>query len=60
VFRQMGENDPDYISSDCPIAGSAILEGIERAQQATRAQKVHPLTLVRIAYGLPGTIEDAR
>ena len=60
VFRQMAEGDPDYISSDCPIAGRAILEGIEQAQQATRAQKLHPLTLIRIAYGLPGTIEDTR
>ncbi len=60
VFRQMGEGDPDYISSDCPIAGRAILQGIEQAQRATRAQKVHPLTLIRIAYGLPGTIEDTR
>jgi Fe-S oxidoreductase len=60
VFGQMGEGDPDYISSDCPIAGRAILQGIEQAQQATRAQKLHPLTLIRIAYGLPGTIEDTR
>jgi Fe-S oxidoreductase len=60
VFRQMGEGDPDYISSDCPIAGRTILQGIEQAQQATRARKLHPLTLIRIAYGLPGTIEDTR
>jgi glycerol-3-phosphate dehydrogenase subunit C len=60
VFRQMGEGDPDYVSSDCPIAARAILQGIEQAQQATRAQKLHPLTLIRIAYGLPGTIEDTR
>jgi hypothetical protein len=56
----MGEGDPDYISSDCPIAGRAILEGIERAQRTARAQKLHPLTLMRIAYGLPGTIEDTQ
>jgi Fe-S oxidoreductase len=60
VFRQMAEGDPDYVSSDCPIAGRTILQGIEQAQQATRAQKLHPLTLIRIAYGLPGTIEDTR
>jgi Fe-S oxidoreductase len=60
VFRKMGEGDPDYVSSDCPIAGRAILQGIEQGQQATRAQKLHPLTLMRIAYGLPGTIEDTR
>jgi len=52
VFRQMGENDPDYISSDCPIAGRAIEQGIEQAQRAGRATRAHPLTLLRIAYGL--------
>jgi glycerol-3-phosphate dehydrogenase subunit C len=52
VFRQMGQNDPDYISSDCPIAGRAIEQGIEEAQGKIRARKAHPLTLIRIAYGL--------
>ena len=52
VFRQMGESDPDYVSSDCPIAGRAIVQGIEEAHGATRAIKAHPLTLLRIAYGL--------
>ena len=51
VFRQMAQNDPDYVSSDCPIAGRAILQGIE-AQGETRARKVHPLSLIRLAYGL--------
>jgi glycerol-3-phosphate dehydrogenase subunit C len=52
VFRQMAQTDPDYISSDCPIAGRAIEQGIEETQGATRPRKAHPLTLVRIAYGL--------
>jgi glycerol-3-phosphate dehydrogenase subunit C len=53
VFRQMAEADPDYVSSDCPIAGRAIMQGIAQAQQATpRATKAHPLTLLCIAYGL--------
>ena len=53
VFRQMAEPDPDYISSDCPIAGRAIVQGIEQMQQApTRAIKAHPLTLLRLAYGM--------
>jgi Fe-S oxidoreductase len=52
VFRRMGENDPDYISSDCPIAGRAIQQGIEETLGTSRAKKAHPLTLVRIAYGL--------
>ncbi len=53
VFRQMAESDPDYISSDCPIAGRAIVQGIEQmTHERTRATKAHPLTLLRIAYGI--------
>lgn len=48
VFRQMAEAGPDYVSSDCAIAGRHILQGIG----ATAARKEHPITLVRIAYGL--------
>ncbi|MEO8739293.1 MAG: heterodisulfide reductase-related iron-sulfur binding cluster [Casimicrobiaceae bacterium] len=53
VFRQMAETDPDYVSSDCPIAGRAIVQGIEQAaKKPARAIKAHPLTLLRIAYGI--------
>jgi len=52
VFRQMGQDDPNYISSDCPIAGRAIEQGIGQVQGAAHATKAHPLTLLRIAYGL--------
>ncbi len=56
VCRQMAEPDPDYVSSDCPIAGRAIVQGIEEAQKSTtRAIKAHPLTLLRIAYGIADT-----
>jgi Fe-S oxidoreductase len=48
VFRAMGEDDPDYISSDCAMAARHIEQGMG----ATRAQRRHPLTLLRIAYGL--------
>jgi Fe-S oxidoreductase len=48
VFRQMAQSDPDYVSSDCPIAGRHILQGMGE----TRAQKQHPLALMRMAYGL--------
>jgi Fe-S oxidoreductase len=48
VFRQMAEAGPDYVSSDCAIAGRHILQGMG----ATAARKEHPLSLVRIAYGL--------
>jgi Fe-S oxidoreductase len=48
VFRQMAEPGPDYVSSDCAIAGRHILQGMGE----TSARKQHPLTLIRIAYGL--------
>lgn len=48
VFRQMAAPNPDYISSDCAIAGRHIQQGMGE----TSAQKQHPLTLIRIAYGL--------
>ena len=52
VFKQMAATDPDYISSDCPIAGRRILQGIDEAGAPHHAKKEHPLTLLRIAYGL--------
>lgn len=56
LFRQMAEGPPDYVSSDCPIAGRAIVQGIEEAAAkdgaAVRVTKAHPLTLLRLAYGL--------
>jgi len=48
VFRQMASNEPDYISSDCPIAARHIEQGMGE----TRAIKAHPLSLLRKAYGI--------
>jgi Fe-S oxidoreductase len=52
VFRRMEEFGPDYISSDCPIAGRRIEQGIVQSSGERRARKAHPLTLLCIAYGL--------
>ena len=51
VFARMAEPDPDYISSDCPIAGRRITQGIQE-KQAVRGRTAHPLTLIRMAYGI--------
>jgi Fe-S oxidoreductase len=48
VFRQMAEAQPDYISSDCAIAARQIEQGIG----AGSAPKLHPLSLLRRAYGI--------
>ncbi|MDH4190277.1 MAG: heterodisulfide reductase-related iron-sulfur binding cluster, partial [Betaproteobacteria bacterium] len=43
VFRQMSEPSPDYVSSDCPIAGRHILQGMREADAAGDARKAHPI-----------------
>jgi glycerol-3-phosphate dehydrogenase subunit C len=52
VFRQMAGAAPDYVSSDCPIAGRHILQGMREGGEAGKAEKAHPITLVRKAYGI--------
>ena len=48
VFKSMAANAPDYVSSDCDIATRHILQGMGESS----AQKAHPISLLRIAYGL--------
>jgi glycerol-3-phosphate dehydrogenase subunit C len=48
VFRQMADAAPAFISSDCAIAGRHIQQGMGDVE----VEKRHPLTLIRIAYGL--------
>jgi Fe-S oxidoreductase len=53
VFRQMAATEPDYVSSDCAIAGRHIRQGIaDSGLEKGNAEKSHPLTLIRMAYGL--------
>ena len=51
VFRQMAETQPDWISSDCQLGGRHIEQGM--GESLGRAQLKHPITLIRMAYGLP-------
>ncbi len=53
VVRQIGEFAPDYFASDCQLAAHHLEEGLERAQTRGKAELRHPLTLMRMAYGLP-------
>jgi len=50
VFRQMAAAEPDYVSSDCPIAGRHLMQGM--GEEKKQAEKAHPLTLLRRAYGI--------
>ncbi len=56
VFRSMAGAKPDFISSDCQLAGHHIEQGIEAfARESLEGKKpelAHPITLIRIAYGL--------
>lgn len=47
VVNRVKQKEPDYYSSDCPIAGHHIENGLGGGRGPT-----HPLTLLRIAYGL--------
>lgn len=51
VFRAMAKDEPDWISSDCALAGHHIAQGMEQAKTPAKGL-AHPLTLVRTAYGI--------
>ena len=50
VFRALAAAEPDYVSSDCPIAGRHLMQGM--GEEKKQAEKAHPLTLLRKAYGI--------
>jgi Fe-S oxidoreductase len=56
VFRSMAAARPDFISSDCQLAGHHIQQGIDQSAPqdppSPRPELAHPITLVRIAYGI--------
>jgi Fe-S oxidoreductase len=51
VFKAMARDEPDFISSDCALAGHHIAQGMQLAGTPAKALQ-HPLSLVRMAYGL--------
>ncbi|MEO8081465.1 MAG: heterodisulfide reductase-related iron-sulfur binding cluster, partial [Caldimonas sp.] len=51
VFMAMARDAPDVISSDCPMAGHHIAQGMAENDLAPVPLR-HPLSLVRQAYGL--------
>lgn len=53
VVRQMADFKPDFIASDCELAGHHLEEGLERSGNKGEARLRHPITLFRMAYGLP-------
>jgi len=54
VFRQVAEFAPDFFSSDCQLAAHHIEEGLGTIDGGNvKAELRHPITLLRMAYGLP-------
>jgi len=47
VVNRVVRSEADHYSSDCPMAGHQIENGLDRV-----SPPVHPLTLVRMAYGI--------
>jgi glycerol-3-phosphate dehydrogenase subunit C len=47
VVERVQKSGADFYSSDCPMAGHQIESGLENG-----APPIHPLTLLRMAYGL--------
>jgi Fe-S oxidoreductase len=48
VFNRVAAAEPDHYASDCPMAGHQIESGLGDAPKGP----THPLTLLRIAYGI--------
>ena len=48
IFNKVNQAKPDYYGSDCPMAGHQIENGLDEGMPAP----THPLTMLRIAYGL--------
>jgi glycerol-3-phosphate dehydrogenase subunit C len=53
VFRQVAEFTPAFFTSDCQLAAHHIEEGLGTLEGAPKAELKHPITLLRMAYGLP-------
>jgi Fe-S oxidoreductase len=47
VMQRVQASSADFYASDCPMAGHQIENGLENGSPPT-----HPLTLLRMAYGL--------
>lgn len=48
VVNKIKKNEPDYFSSDCPLAGYHLANGVD----GNESSPTHPITLLKTAYGL--------
>jgi glycerol-3-phosphate dehydrogenase subunit C len=56
VARQVLRNAKPFLSSECPLAGMHILQGMETVakHQVLPGRPLHPIELLACAYGIPG------
>ena len=52
VMTRVENAQPAYYASDCPMAGHQIESGLAGADAGMATPPVHPLTLLRRAYGI--------
>jgi Fe-S oxidoreductase len=55
VFRQMAEHPAgsvDWVASDCQLASRHIQQGLAQSGHPMDEKVAHPITLLRIAYGI--------
>lgn len=52
VARTVLERDAERYGSDCPMAGRMIRHAVETRDEHTAAHMMHPISMLRFAYGL--------
>ena len=55
VIRQAAESGRTYLASECPLAGTHIVQGMERVGTGRRARPTrahHPIELIAMSYGI--------
>jgi Fe-S oxidoreductase len=48
VVNKIKKNEPNYFSSDCPLAGYHLANGVDNNESSP----THPITLLKTAYGI--------
>jgi hypothetical protein len=51
VVNKVKQFEPQHYSSDCPMAGHQIENGLIK-KDGSALEPEHPMTLLRMAYGL--------
>jgi glycerol-3-phosphate dehydrogenase subunit C len=52
VARATVKNDKAFVASECPLAATHVLQGVEAIEGAKLPAKAHPIELLAKAYGL--------